>query len=181
MRKSVAYLLALIMLLPGCEEKSEKHIQTDYTETISALLENWTEDSGEHRALQRELARWYNVNLYSETAEMNFQDAYDSILYYENGVMGYIELPSRGQCIPIFHGVGKGGFVHDPQSAFPIGGRGDHSVLRMDGEVSLAEEERVILWVLGESMIYTVGLQGENSVTLICEESVYSCGRMVKD
>lgn len=179
MRKTVAFLFALTLLLSGCGEKKTETV--DHSQTISALEESWAGETAEYRSLQKDLARWYNVNLTSENPEADYEAAYDRILYYEGGVMGYAEIPSLGLAVPVFHGNVEGGFSHDPSSAFAVGSRGNHTVLRWDGEINLAEGERVILWMLGEPLVYVFGQEGEATCTLICPNGSWKCGHVVED
>lgn len=181
MRKTVGFLLMLAVLLSGCGEKKERQTTVDHSGIIFVLEEAWTAETEECRAMQKDLARWYNVNLDSENPERGYEGAYDRILYYDGGVMGYLEIPSLGLAAPIFHGVVEDGFYHEPRSSFPIGGKGNHTVLYMEEEIILAEGERVILWILGEPLIYVVGQNGEDQCTLICKDRDWDCGRMVED
>lgn len=181
MRKTVAYLLVLVMLLTGCREEKRETDPVDHSGTIASLKETWVAETEEYRELQKDLARWYNINLASQNPERGYESAYERILYYDNGVMGYVEIPSLGLTAPIFHGEEKGGFSHDSHSAFPIGGRGNHTVLNWDKEIILEDGERVILWILGEPLVYVVGQNGEDQCTLICKDRAWDCGRMVED
>ncbi len=58
---------------------------------------------------------------------------YDEILDFGGGIMGSIRIPSLDLELPIYHGVSQEvlakGVGHLPQSDFPVGGAGCHSVL----------------------------------------------------
>lgn len=178
MRKTVTYLLALALLLSACGENSGGQ-QTDYGEAITCLAESW--EAGEELLLQRKLAMWYNANLISEFPEPGFRQAYNRILYYEQGMMGYLEIPSQGISLPIFHDGGAGGFIHDAASAFPIGGRGNHTVLTCADPIELNAGDVIRIHVLGEALTYQVGQGGRDLCTLICGEEIYACGRIVEE
>lgn len=167
MRKSIFLLVAAAVLLTGC---GEQRLGVEAVAVEPVRLD-------ENSSLQRDLARWYNVNLMSDGPEAGFQQAYSGILWYEGGVMGYIEIPSQGRILPILHDGGSGGFIHDARTAFPIGGRGNHSVLTCDTSLALTEGEEILIRILGETLHYTVGQQGEDSCTLICDGVEFFCGR----
>lgn len=82
---------------------------------------------------QLQLAREYNAALDRHGFSSRFPEGYDRILDFGNGIMGYISIPSIDVMLPIYHGVGpealQKGVGHMPQTAFPIGGAGNHCVL----------------------------------------------------
>lgn len=81
-------------------------------------------ESGE-LAAQRALAEAYNAG--------GTDTAYEDILNFGGGIMGYLSIPKIGVYLPIYHGTGDQvlakGVGHLPESAFPIGGAGNHAVL----------------------------------------------------
>lgn len=87
-------------------------------------------------ALERELAlaKAYNARLTDSRMDSGEVSAdYYDILNFGNGMMGYIEIPRIAVRLPICHGTDavtlQSGVGHMPQSAFPIGGAGNHAVL----------------------------------------------------
>ena len=80
-------------------------------------------------ARERQRAEKYNQALLSAESP----EEYDSILNFANGMMGYIQIPRINVSLPIYHGVEEEilsrGVGHMPESAFPIGGEGNHAVL----------------------------------------------------
>lgn len=60
-------------------------------------------------------------------------DGYDDILNFGDGLIGYIDIPKINVKLPIYHGdtkkVLEKGVAHIPNTGFPIGGVGNHSVL----------------------------------------------------
>lgn len=78
--------------------------------------------------LQRHLAEGYNAAL-----KDGIQEGYDDILNIKNGIMGTVLIPKIRVHLPIYHGTDPGalsrGAGHLPQSPFPIGGGGNHSVI----------------------------------------------------
>lgn len=94
---------------------------------------------------------------------------YNSILNL-NGTIGYIEIPKINVSLPIYHGTGetvlKKGIGHMEMTAFPISGRGSHTVLTGHRGLSSAKlftdlDQLVIrdvfyLHVLDETLAYEV-------------------------
>lgn len=82
---------------------------------------------------QENLAMWYNLGLRSQEDTQAFSGAYVDILDYSGHIMGSIEFPRAELILPIRHGeqeeADTKGMTHLPQSAFPIGGTGNHCVL----------------------------------------------------
>ncbi len=105
--------------------------------------------SDREQASQRNLAKWYNRNLGS----LDGEEAYGSILNLSGGCMGYLEV--AGQQLPIFHGQGSP-VGHDPATALPIGGKGNHTVLWLEDGMELKKGDLVIIGCLGERLNYRV-------------------------
>lgn len=98
-------------------------------------------------------------------------DNYDEVLNVDGeGTMGYLEIPSIGVNLPIYHGTSDEvlakGVGHISNTSLPIGGEGRHSVLtghrglpsaelftRLD---ELKEGDLVLVTVLGETHAYRV-------------------------
>lgn len=74
-----------------------------------------------------------NTNLNVRFEENQMLEEYDRILDFGDGIMGYVQIPAIDVSLPIYHGVDSEvldkGIGHMPQSAFPIGGEGNHAVL----------------------------------------------------
>lgn len=72
----------------------------------------------------------YNTS--SSESHINHKNYYD-ILNFENGIMGYISIPKIDINLPIYHGISdsvlRKGVGHISTTAFPISGKGCHSVL----------------------------------------------------
>lgn len=89
-------------------------------------------------------AKAYNRNLnrnqvmlvdpFTETDEREMDgDCYQDVLNLGDGLMGYIEIPSIGITLPVFHGTGadvlEHGVGHLKGSSLPVGGKDTHTVL----------------------------------------------------
>lgn len=104
---------------------------TDYNEAIANMTE---EDFDAYW----DAARQYNADLLSTSNRYIMSDEqkarYDSLLNVaDDGVMGYIEIPSIRVNLPIYHGVDEDILQHSaghlPGSSLPVGGEGTHCVL----------------------------------------------------
>ncbi len=99
------------------------------------------------------------------------RDGYDDLLNVNNnGIMGYIRIPSIDVELPIYHGVENStleqGVGHLPGSSLPVGGESTHAVLaahsglasqRMFTDLEqLREGDRFYLSVLGETLAYEI-------------------------
>ena len=131
MGKKWTGFLAAVLLLAGLAVLSYPVVsnyvnQQNSSYAIQQLLER-TEGS-EAMSEQLALAREYNRDLATGAPE-----GYDRILDFGGGLMGYLEIPKIGLRLPIYHGVSdevlNRGVGHLPDTAFPIGGPGNHTVL----------------------------------------------------
>lgn len=120
-------------------------------------------------------AEEYNHNLFELVNDFTYSsdsviDGYDNILNFGDGLIGYIEIPKINVKLPIYHGdrdkVLEKGVAHIPNTAFPIGGIGNHSVLSahtgyptqvfFDNLDDLAIGDEIKVSVLDETLIYKV-------------------------
>lgn len=80
---------------------------------------------------QKNLVRWYHINLKSADPDPGFEASYGDILNLAEGAMGTLSIPSMGICLPIYHGTGEDGAGHLMGTAFPLGLQGTHSGLQV--------------------------------------------------
>lgn len=109
---------------------------------------------------ERDLARWYNHSLGAEESRGQACDAYQEILDFGNGTMGYLEIPGTSVVMPIVHDTGDsaGCAVHRFGTAFPVGGKGNCPVLRVEGGGSVPETGDVFLvHILDKVLTYQIG------------------------
>lgn len=160
MRKRWYILIGLVLLLPAALLPLREQIRENRhtRQVVSQLLGRMEEMEPEKRQLQQNLAKWYNRNLTAREQEPGFQEAYGSILDLGEGMMGVLRIPELDLALPITHGEG-GAVGHDPNSAFPIGGRGNHTILylREDRLRRLPEPGGPLrITVLGTEMVYRI-------------------------
>ena len=120
-------------------------------------------------------AEEYNHNLSKLVNDFTYSsdsviDGYDNILNFGDGLIGYIEIQKINVKLPIYHGdtdkVLEKGVAHIPNTAFPIGGIGNHSVLSahtgyptqvfFDNLNELAIGDEIKVSVLDETLTYAV-------------------------
>ncbi|MBQ7810763.1 MAG: class C sortase [Clostridia bacterium] len=120
-------------------------------------------------------AQDYNNDLASQAESLTFEnmqgtDDYNRILSFDDSIIGYIEIPAIGVNLPIYHGTKEGalekGAIHVPNSAFPIGGIGNHSVLAahtayanqifFDYIPNLVIGDEIHIKILGDTYTYKV-------------------------
>lgn len=149
----------------------------------AAALEEKVDALGtEDREMQRNLAKWYNLQL--QQGATDHQEAYGNILNFGDGAMGLLEVPELKLKLVIRHGA-EGAVGHDPATSFPIGGRGNHTVLTLTEDYPWAAGMAVYIVCLGERLSYRVeGVQvmpahwpadrptdgGQDLLTLICNQ-----------
>lgn len=147
MRNKITIILAGCIFLVGCALL----LYPTVSQWLSGLhqsgvVANYAEEIGElgDVAVEREIrrAREYNQDLTDVVALSDpFQTEgavdnaeYDTLLQAtQEGVMGYVEIPSIDVMLPIYHGVGADilakGVGHLPETSLPVGGKSTHAVL----------------------------------------------------
>lgn len=105
-----------------------------YVEAVGGMTE-------EEMAEELAKAKKYNDALSGADIEDPFMpdsgkvlpENYTSVLDFGHGMMGYIEIPKISMLLPIYHGTNEGvletGVGHMENTALPIGGEGNHTVL----------------------------------------------------
>lgn len=101
---------------------------TTYVDNISAVdRADYLSAADKYNKNLREL-----INSFSYSTDSTI-GGYDDILNFGDGLIGYIEINTIDVKLPIYHGdtdkVLEKGVAHIPNTAFPIGGIGNHSVL----------------------------------------------------
>ena len=147
MRKKLPILLAGCIFLVGCalllyptvsqwlSGLHQSDVVADYADRVEGL-----DDEAVEREIKR--AKRYNRDLTDVVALADpFQTEgtvdtteYDTLLQAtQEGVMGYVEIPSIDVLLPIYHGVGADilakGVGHLPETSLPVGGESTHAVL----------------------------------------------------
>lgn len=170
---TVIFLIGLSLLLyPSFSDywnsKHQSQAIASYTEKMAEI------DDGQYKAIL-EAAKDYNMRLVKQsdrwvlTEEENAE--YRSLLDVGGtGIMGYVEIPSIGVSLPIYHGVDEAvlqiAIGHLEGSSLPVGGKGTHcavsghrglpSAKLFTNLDQLKEGDDFILYVLDEVLTYEV-------------------------
>ena len=116
-------------------------------------------------------AEIYNDAIFTgETDEEERPDYGELLCTTEDGIMGYVKIPSIQIRLPIYHGCTENelskGAGHLPSSSLPVGGKSTHAVLaahsgRADSKMftdldQVKEGDLVYLYVLNKTLMYEV-------------------------
>lgn len=140
MRKFLLVILPLCLLLSGLAlllypTVSSAVNRRHSSQAIQSFTQQVQQAPDTHLQQQFALAEAYNQRLIGKAPDLSGTASADyfAILDFDGGMMGYLSIPALDLNLPIYHGTGtvalKSGVGHLPQSAFPIGGAGTHSVL----------------------------------------------------
>ena len=175
---ALAFLIALgITLYPMIStwynERHQAEVHIHYQEKVEQVDNTKLIEA-------KELAVAYNQTIlpgaqdedsFSKEALLSASDNYDSLLNLAgDGIMGYVEVPTIGVTLPIFHGTNNStlerGVGHLLGSSLPVGGESTHSVLTahsgMASQKMFSDLDRLkigdifFLDVLGEKLAYQV-------------------------
>lgn len=174
----MAFLIALgITLYPMIStwynERHQAQVHIHYQEKI--------EQADNTKLIEaKELAVAYNQTIlpgaqdedsFSKEALLSASESYGSLLNLAgDGIMGYVEIPTIGVTLPIYHGTNNStlerGVGHLLGSSLPVGGESTHSVLTahsgMASQKMFSDLDRLkkgdifFLDVLGEKLAYQV-------------------------
>lgn len=144
-----------------------KSVIDNYTQNVKAV-------SAADKKNYLSAAETYNRKLKEKVANFSFStdsyiDGYDDILNFE-GIIGYLEIPKINLSIPIYHGSDESvltkGAAHIPNTAFPVGGIGNHTVISahtayptqvfFDDLPELECGDCIYIKILDEVLCYTV-------------------------
>lgn len=134
MRKKYPWILALLLLLVGVGVLLYPVVSSSINKAHgSYVIQEFQQQLGQTDesilADHRRQAEEYNASLLRREPS----EDYENILDFASGMMGYLQIPKINVNLPIYHGVSEEvlakGIGHMPESAFPIGGEGNHAVL----------------------------------------------------
>jgi len=115
--------------------------QREHLATINKYDELAAEMEEQQKEEELQKARAYNDALtgsgiddpFTPESGIVLSDNYTSVLDFNDGTIGYIEIPAIDVYYPIYHGTSARvlsmGVGHMENTAFPIGGEGNHTVL----------------------------------------------------
>lgn len=169
MRKKITSFMAILLLLAGLGVlfyPAVSNVINRYNSSYAIARMNQELEPDEAEK-QLALAREYNENLKRADGETK---GYDRILNFGNGLMGYICIDKIEVRLPIYHGTDAAtlekGVGHMHESAFPIGGNGNHAVLTghtglpsaklFTDLTELEEGDRFSVVIAGATTVYQV-------------------------
>lgn len=174
-------LLALLLALAGIgvlayPTFSNYVNQLEGSSAIQQLHDSVSQaDTAELAQIRQQAQDYNNVLLHTDFSDLFSEKTavpagYGDILDFGGGMMGYLEIPKIDVCLPILHGVSEEALSravgHLPQSSFPIGGYGCHTVLTghtgLPGAalftdlIQLEQGDRFFIRILGQTFTYQV-------------------------
>ncbi len=174
-KKNRSTILIICMMLLGIGVMLYPTISNWYNEltgsyAIQEFRETLADRTEQELTEQRAMAEAYNATLRNEGTVSECPYAYNEIMDFGNGMMGYIDIPVIDVYLPIYHGVSENvlskGVGHMSRTAFPIGGEGNHSVLTghtgspaaylFTDLDEMVEGDTFYLYVLEETLAYEV-------------------------
>ncbi len=118
----------LIFIYPQINNLINSKLNQDIIQNYSNNIDTLSLDLREEYLKE---AKTYNENLLK--SKYISVEKYSNILNFDNGIIGYIEIPKIDVKLPIYHGddesVLDNGVAHIYNSSFPIEGESVHSVL----------------------------------------------------
>ncbi len=139
----------------------------DYSESVKTL-------SVKEKQKYFSNAENYNKKLANRVSNISYStdafiDGYNDILNFD-GIIGYINIPKIDVNLPIYHGTDENvlseGAAHLPNTAFPIGGKGNHTVISahtaypgkvfFDDLPDLTNGDLIYINILDEQLTYKV-------------------------
>ena len=106
----------------------------------------------------------------TDDSKLSILSHYDEILDLDDGIMGYVEIPSINVRLPIYHGESEDvltkGAAHLEHTSFPIGGENTHACISahcgyptqkfFDDIDELQNGDEIYIYVLDRTLKYTV-------------------------
>ena len=120
------------------------------------------------------VAKKYNdalaTDVSTDDSKLSILSHYDEILDLDDGVMGYVEIPSINVRLPIYHGESEDvltkGAAHLEHTSFPIGGENTHACISahcgyptqkfFDDIDELENGDEIYIYVLDRTLKYSV-------------------------
>ena len=120
------------------------------------------------------LAEKYNdalaTDVSTDDSKLSILSHYDEILDLDDGIMGYVEIPSINVRLPIYHGESEDvltkGAAHLEHTSFPIGGENTHACISahcgyptqkfFDDIDELENGDEIYIYVLDRTLKYSV-------------------------
>ena len=148
------------------EQYNESRID-DYNNNVNSISQ---EDLDDYFSVAEKYNNALAADVSTDDSKLSILSHYDEILDLDDGVMGYVEIPSINVRLPIYHGESEDvltkGAAHLEHTSFPIGGESTHVCISahcgyptqkfFDDIDELENGDEIYIYVLDRTLKYTV-------------------------
>ena len=148
------------------EQYNESRID-DYNNNVNSISQ---EDLDDYFSVAEKYNKTLATDVSTDDSKLSILSHYDEILDLDDGVMGYVEIPSINVRLPIYHGESEDilakGAAHLEHTSFPIGGESTHACISahcgyptqkfFDDIDELENGDEIYIYVLDRTLKYTV-------------------------
>lgn len=148
------------------EQYNESRID-DYNHNVDSISQ---EDIDDYFSVAEKYNNALAADVSADDSSMSILSHYNEILDLDDGVMGYVEIPSINVRLPIYHGESEDmltkGAAHLEHTSFPIGGESTHACISahcgyptqkfFDDIDELKNGDEIYIYVLDRMLKYTV-------------------------
>ena len=148
------------------EQYNESRID-DYNNNVDSISQ---EDLDDYFSVAEKYNEALATDVSTDDSKLSILSHYDEILDLDDGVMGYVEIPSINVRLPIYHGESEDvltkGAAHLEHTSFPIGGESTHVCISahcgyptqkfFDDIDELENGDEIYIYVLDRTLKYTV-------------------------
>ena len=148
------------------EQYNESRID-DYNNNVNSISQ---EDLDDYFSVAEKYNKTLATDVSTDDSKLSILSHYDEILDLDDGIMGYVEIPSINVRLPIYHGESEDvltkGAAHLEHTSFPIGGENTHACISahcgyptqkfFDDIDELQNGDEIYIYVLDRTLKYTV-------------------------
>ena len=148
------------------EQYNESRID-DYNNNVDSISQ---EDLDDYFSVAEKYNNALAADVSTDDSKLSILSHYDEILDLDDGVMGYVEIPSINVRLPIYHGESEDvltkGAAHLEHTSFPIGGESTHVCISahcgyptqkfFDDIDELENGDEIYIYILDRTLKYTV-------------------------
>lgn len=148
------------------EQYNESRID-DYNNNVDSISQ---EDLDDYFSVAEKYNNALAADVSTDDSKLSILSHYDEILDLDDGVMGYVEIPSINVRLPIYHGESEDvltkGAAHLEHTSFPIGGENTHACISahcgyptqkfFDDIDELENGDEIYIYVLDRTLKYSV-------------------------
>ena len=148
------------------EQYNESRID-DYNNNVNSISQ---EDLDDYFSVAEKYNKTLATDVSTDDSKLSILSHYDEILDLDDGIMGYVEIPSINVRLPIYHGESEDmltkGAAHLEHTSFPIGGESTHACISahcgyptqkfFDDIDELKNGDEIYIYVLDRMLKYTV-------------------------